>query len=435
MRYRPVLFAGLLAAHGHKGPAEIARKRTFTYRFVVWQAKRLGIPLKMPHEHPFNPLPLLRLAIACDCAPDAVHRIFRFVWRDGRLPDLPIEWAELANDLRLPDAQRRIEEPDVKAALRRNTDEAIERGVFGVPTLAVGDELFWGADATAMAADYLAAGSRWTDPEYERVASLPVGAARVEAGQARRSAEISSAPGMRERALDRARRRERVVERDAEARDVAHLAAAPRLRLAVQVQLGRRMAQHLAPLRLARRALASPSNHRSPSRFTITAGVCCRVSPSGRSASTRACCSNCDVTQASIEKCPLLCGRGAISLTSSAPSRVDEHLDAEDAAVIERRGDARCDLAGAGDRASALTRAGTIDTSRMPSRCRFSADRPRRAVAALVARDDHRYLARERDPSLEHAWLAAHRAPRLAQRPRASHARPGPCRRSRSARS
>jgi len=186
IRYRPVLFAGLLAANGHKGPAEIPRKRVFTYRFVVWQAKRLGIPLKMPHEHPFNPLPLLRLAIACDCAPDAVHRIFRFVWRDGRLPDLPIEWAELVNDLRLPDAQRRIEEPEVKAALRRNTDEAIERGVFGVPTIAVGDELFWGADATAMAADYLAAGGRWTDPEYERVTSLPVGVARNEPGKAKK---------------------------------------------------------------------------------------------------------------------------------------------------------------------------------------------------------------------------------------------------------
>ena len=178
IRYRPVLFAGLLGAHGQKGPAEIASKRAFTYRFVVWQAKRLGIPLKMPHEHPFNPLPLLRLAIACDCSSEAVHRIFRFVWRDGRLPDLPIEWAELVHDLRLPDAQQRIADPDVKEALRRNTDEAIARGVFGVPTLAIGDELFWGTDATQMAADYIAAGQRWTDPEYARVAALPIGVAR-----------------------------------------------------------------------------------------------------------------------------------------------------------------------------------------------------------------------------------------------------------------
>jgi len=181
IRYRPVLFAAVLSANGQKGPAEIPAKRTFTYRFCVWQARKLGIALKFPHEHPFNPLPLLRLAIACECSADAVHRIFRFVWRDGRLPDLPIEWAELVHDLALPDADRLIATQEVKDELRRNTDEAIARGVFGVPTLALGDALFWGADATAMAADYAAAGCRFNDPEYARVAELPVGAARTEA--------------------------------------------------------------------------------------------------------------------------------------------------------------------------------------------------------------------------------------------------------------
>ena len=178
IHYRPVLFAGLLKAHGHKGPAEIPAKRRFTYRFVVWQAKKLGIPLKFPAVHPFNPLPLLRLAIAADGDPEAVRRIFRFVWRDGRIGDLPIEWAELMSELALPDAQTRIGTPEVKDALRRNTDDAIARGVFGVPTLAIGEQLFWGADATAMAADYVAAGCKWDDPEMMRVASLPVGAER-----------------------------------------------------------------------------------------------------------------------------------------------------------------------------------------------------------------------------------------------------------------
>ena len=185
IRYKPVLFAGLLSAQAHKGPAEIPAKRAFTYRYVIWQAKRLGIALKLPHEHPFNPLPLLRLAIACDCEAQAIHRIFRFVWRDGRLPDLPIEWAELTHDLGLANADARIAEPDVKAMLRRNTDEAISRGVFGVPTLDVRGELFWGADATQMAADYAAAGCRWTDPEYARAALMPVGAMR-DTGPARK---------------------------------------------------------------------------------------------------------------------------------------------------------------------------------------------------------------------------------------------------------
>ena len=178
VRYRPILFAAVLEANGQKGPAEIAAKRAFTYRFCVWQAKALGIPFKFPHEHPFNPLPLLRLALACDAAPEAVHRIFRFVWRDGRLPDLPIEWAELIHELGVADADARIASAEVKDALRHNTDEAIARGVFGVPTIAIGSELFWGADATAMARDYLAAGARYDDPEYARVSSLPVGVMR-----------------------------------------------------------------------------------------------------------------------------------------------------------------------------------------------------------------------------------------------------------------
>jgi 2-hydroxychromene-2-carboxylate isomerase len=181
VRYRPVLFAALLDANGHKGPAEIPGKRAFTYRFVVWQARRMGIPLKFPHEHPFNPLSLLRLAIACDCRADAVQRIFRFVWRDGRLPDLPIEWAELTHDLGVPDADARIADAQVKDALRRNTDEAVARGVFGVPTLAIGSELFWGVDATDMARDYVAAGCRFDDPEYARVSALPSGATRAAA--------------------------------------------------------------------------------------------------------------------------------------------------------------------------------------------------------------------------------------------------------------
>jgi 2-hydroxychromene-2-carboxylate isomerase len=190
IRYRPVLFAALLGAHGHKGPAEIPAKRAFTYRFCLWQAKRLGIALRFPPEHPFNPLPLLRLALACDCAPAAVHRIFRFVWRDGRMPDLPIEWAELAAELGVRDAQARVASAEVKEALRRNTDEAIARGVFGVPTLLIGDTLFWGVDATQMAADFVAAGCRYDDPEYTRVAALPIGANRERSGAGSRGAPV-----------------------------------------------------------------------------------------------------------------------------------------------------------------------------------------------------------------------------------------------------
>ena len=101
-----------------------------------------------------------------------------FVWRDGRLPDLPIEWAELALSLGVRDPDAAIAAQDVKDELRRNTDEAIARGVFGVPTLAIDGELFWGADATEMARGYAANGCRYSDPEYARIGALPVGVTR-----------------------------------------------------------------------------------------------------------------------------------------------------------------------------------------------------------------------------------------------------------------
>ena len=187
IRPHPVLFAAILDANGQKGPAELPAKRVFTYRFVVWQAKALGIPLRFPHAHPFNPLPLLRLAIACDSRLEAITRIFRFVWRDGRLPDLPIEWAELADDLGMQHADARIADSDVKNALRAETDKAIARGVFGVPTIAVGNELFFGVDATDMALAYMRAGGRYDDPEYARVAALPAAAVRGAVKRSKRS--------------------------------------------------------------------------------------------------------------------------------------------------------------------------------------------------------------------------------------------------------
>ena len=84
IEYRPVLFAGLLNHWGQKGPAEIATKRRYTYRWSHWWAKRLGFPLRYPAAHPFNPLHHLRLAIACGSTPDAIRTIFDDALDDRR---------------------------------------------------------------------------------------------------------------------------------------------------------------------------------------------------------------------------------------------------------------------------------------------------------------------------------------------------------------
>src|SRR2546430_2896842 len=81
--YKPVLFAGLLNHFGQKGPAEVPAKRRWTYRWCTWWAKELGIPFRFPAEHPFNPLPHLRLALACGSKPEAVKRLFQWIWVSG----------------------------------------------------------------------------------------------------------------------------------------------------------------------------------------------------------------------------------------------------------------------------------------------------------------------------------------------------------------
>jgi 2-hydroxychromene-2-carboxylate isomerase len=154
VEYRPVLFAGLLKAHGHKGPAEIPAKREWTFRQVDWLAARLGLgTMRCPVTHPFNPLALLRLALACQPAGRMPNRrvvqvLMRHVWQaDGADPNEPARLSALRQAL------APVREPDgdeVKAELRALTDAAVARGLFGVPTFEANGQLFWGLDALPM---------------------------------------------------------------------------------------------------------------------------------------------------------------------------------------------------------------------------------------------------------------------------------------------
>lgn len=174
----PVLLAGLLGHWGSKGPAEVPPKRQFTYRYTLWLARRHNIPFKMPPAHPFNPLKALRLAIALDARPAAIDAIFAYLWRDGHALDDEVAWNGLLENLGVDAAQRIDEAPGVKSRLRQNTGDAVARGVFGVPTFAVGEELFWGFDATDMLLHYVHDPDAFGDPEMYRVGHLPEGVQR-----------------------------------------------------------------------------------------------------------------------------------------------------------------------------------------------------------------------------------------------------------------
>lgn len=175
----PILFAGLLDHHGQKGPAEIPSKKVHTFRQVVWLAHRHGIPLELPSAHPFNPLPLLRLSIALGNRPEVVERLFRFVWVDGRLPTDADAWAALCRELGVADPAAEIARADVKHTLRRNTESAIAQQLFGVPTLVVDDQAFWGFDMTDAALAWLQGDPVFESPLMRRAATLPDGVQRV----------------------------------------------------------------------------------------------------------------------------------------------------------------------------------------------------------------------------------------------------------------
>ena len=177
--YRPVVFGAVLQHFGQLGPAEITPKRIWTYRQISWLAKSQATPLQMPASHPFNPLGLLRLGVACG------HRgannryvtetLFRHVWQGGLEASDPQRLQTLAEQLK---PSRALDDAAVKAELKANTDAAIARGIFGVPTFEVDGHLFWGLDALPMLRAYLAGDDWFSSSEWLQAGDLPTGAVR-----------------------------------------------------------------------------------------------------------------------------------------------------------------------------------------------------------------------------------------------------------------
>ena len=179
VHYQPILFAGLLNHHGQLGPAEIAGKRDWTYQQVQWGAHQHNIPLQLPSAHPFNPLALLRLALAC---PEAglpnrwvCETIFRHVWKEGGDPVSTDRLRALTEQLA---PQQDPLSPQVKQRLIDATQNAITAGLFGVPTMAVDGKLFWGFDALPMLRAFLQGDAWFESGAWQAAQALPSGISR-----------------------------------------------------------------------------------------------------------------------------------------------------------------------------------------------------------------------------------------------------------------
>jgi len=147
----PVLFAGLLEANGQLGPAEIRPKAHWMVRNTLRKAGILGVALRPPASHPFNPLLALRvssLELQAEQREALISALFRATWSEGLAVYEPTVVSGILDGLGL-DGSRLVSEataPHVKQRLREATQDAIERDVFGVPSFEVAGELFWGYD-------------------------------------------------------------------------------------------------------------------------------------------------------------------------------------------------------------------------------------------------------------------------------------------------
>jgi 2-hydroxychromene-2-carboxylate isomerase len=168
VRYKPVFLGGLLKHNAVLGPAEVPPKRQWIYRHVMWLAQRQGLELNFPSAHPFNPLGLLRLAIATQ--PEGLpnryvcETLFQHVWTGGAdaadVERLKSVTAQLA-------PERDPGEESVKGQLRTHSEDAIAAGVFGVPSFEVDGKVFWGLDALPMLRSYLEGEAWFTDADAE----------------------------------------------------------------------------------------------------------------------------------------------------------------------------------------------------------------------------------------------------------------------------
>ena len=152
----PCLLGGIFKATGNKAPmiqyagapAKLAYERLEMQRFI----ERHGLSKFRLNPHfPVNTLTIMRGAIVAEDEgrlTDYVEAVNRAMWEEGLKMDDPEVIAAFlsANGFDGPGLLARTQEVDIKATLARNTEEAVERGVFGIPTFFVGDEMFFGKD-------------------------------------------------------------------------------------------------------------------------------------------------------------------------------------------------------------------------------------------------------------------------------------------------
>lgn len=155
-RYVPVLLGGIFKATGNQSPMQayghIAPKRDYDFLEMRRFMAHHGITaFQMNPNFPVNTLLAMRGAVAAEslgCAEAYVEALFAGLWEKGLKLDDPAVWAQTVSAAGL-DAEAlgaAAQDPEIKARLVANTEAAVARGVFGIPSFFVGGELYFGKD-------------------------------------------------------------------------------------------------------------------------------------------------------------------------------------------------------------------------------------------------------------------------------------------------
>ena len=151
--YKPMLLGGVFQATGNAPPGSVPQKGRYMGKDIARFAKRYGVPLAMNPHFPINTLTLMRALVGIQQRQperfDAVlTAVFNAMWvapQNLNEPALAVQVFEKAG-FAAADLMALVSDAEVKAALKANTEEAVQRGVFGAPTVFVGDEMFFGQD-------------------------------------------------------------------------------------------------------------------------------------------------------------------------------------------------------------------------------------------------------------------------------------------------
>ena len=159
---RPMLLGGVFQATGNSSPVTVPAKARYTLTDFQRYAMRYGVPLRFSEHFPINTLTLMRAAIGVQQRqPERFEAwlgaMFKALWADGRnLGDSQVVAAVLAEaGSETNGFEALVSDPEVKAALKTATEEAVSRGVFGAPTFFVDDEMFFGQDRLGFVEDKL----------------------------------------------------------------------------------------------------------------------------------------------------------------------------------------------------------------------------------------------------------------------------------------